>query len=560
LSLSFGFGFAGELALNFSGPQSIFRHQSGRVVALGRAMLASLFLLSIWLDRSQPAQAPAETYTLLLSYVLFALAIAALTWRNWWLDARLAAPAHFVDMAVFTIIVFSTNGYTSPFFLFFILPLLSSAIRWGWRETMLTATALILLHLTAGLLVAGSETFGLQRFIVRSGHLLILSAVLIWFGVHQQFTRLFFGVEDLDRKLGRDEDPLAQALSLAMGAARARCGALLLRSRSGDCFAGIKLAGPRPEPLKLERSLVLSYGPVVLFDLEKNRSLTRRRNATFRFMRAPAALDSNALSSIGAREGLVSEVRAGTQEGWLVLWEVPDLSVDFLELGAELGRAAGAVLDREALLSAIEESTAARTRLSLARDVHDSVVQFLAGAAFRVEAIMRSSRAGGDLDPDLQELKRLLVEEQGEIRAFVSALRRGRELELAESVEELKGLAQRLGRQWSVHCTVGGGNDNASIPIRLQLDLQQLVREAVANAVRHGGASRIDVNLGVEEDQLRLEVKDNGSGFLPANGGSLVAPWSLKERVDRAQGSLSLYSEPGCTNIVITLPLTGVAA
>ena len=114
--------------MKFSG-QSVFKYQSGRVIAFGRVMLALLFLLSIWLDQSQPAQAPEQTYALLLFYVLFALALAALTWRNWWLDARLAAPAHIIDMAVFTGIVFSTNGYTSPFFLFFILPLIAAAIR-----------------------------------------------------------------------------------------------------------------------------------------------------------------------------------------------------------------------------------------------------------------------------------------------------------------------------------------------------------------------------------------------------------------------------------------------
>src|SRR4051794_17681641 len=191
-------------------------------------MLAGLFLVSIWLDQSQPAKAPVQTYFLLTFYVMFALGIAALTWRNWWLDARLAAPAHFIDMAVFTGIVFSTNGYTSPFFLFFILPLLSAAIRWGWRETMLTAIALIVLYLTAGLLVAGSQAFELQRFIVRSGHLLILSAILIWFGVHQQSARLFFGVDELDRRLGRDEDPLVQALAFAIESTRAGSGVLVL--------------------------------------------------------------------------------------------------------------------------------------------------------------------------------------------------------------------------------------------------------------------------------------------------------------------------------------------
>jgi signal transduction histidine kinase len=299
--------------------------------------------------------------------------------------------------------------------------------------------------------------------------------------------------------------------------------------------------------------------PIVLFDLKKNRSLATRSDGWYRFTAANRLLDGAAMREIGASEGLVAEVRTGTRRGWLVLWDIAELSVDFLEVGLELGRLAGAVLNHDALLSAIEEGAAVRTRLSLARDVHDSVVQFLAGAAFRVEAIRRESKDNAQVESDLKELKRLLIEEQGEIRAFVSALRRDRELELAEAVEELKGLAHRLGQQWSVDCRVEASNDDASIPIRLQLDLQQLLREAVANAVRHGGASRVDVDVGVDDDRLRLQVTDNGSGFGPENG-SLVEPWSLKERVDRAHGSLSLLSKPGCTNVVITLPLNGVSA
>jgi signal transduction histidine kinase len=170
---------------------------------------------------------------------------------------------------------------------------------------------------------------------------------------------------------------------------------------------------------------------------------------------------------------------------------------------------------------------------------------------------MRGARSGGQVDSDLKELKRLLIEEQGEIRTFVSALRRDRELELAEAVEELKSLGRRLSQQWAVDCSVEATEGDASIPIRLQLDLQQLLREAVANAVRHGGASRIDVEVGIEDEHLRLRVLDNGSGFGPANG-SPVEPWSLKERIDRANGSLALKSEPGRTTILITLPLTGV--
>ncbi len=521
-------------------------------------MLALLFLVSIWLDQSQRGIALGATYMILVAYVVFALVLALITWRNWWLDARFAVLAHAVDMAVFTAMVFSTNGYTSPFFLFFILPLLSSAIRWGWRETMLTASALVLLYFTAGLLVAGSEVFELQRFIVRSGHLVILSAVLIWFGIHQQLTRLSFRVDDRERGLGR-EDPLVEALSLAIEAVRAESGALLLCQSGERHCAGIAIDNFRSRAVRIDEPVMGDPSVVVLFNLDKNRAMARRSGDRYRFLEASSVLDTAILSSFGAREGLVTHVRTGTQEGWLILWGIAELSVDFLELGIELGRAAGAILDRDALLFAIEEQAASVTRLSLARDVHDSVVQFLAGAAFRVEAIMRGAKSDGEVESDLKELKRLLIEEQGELRAFVSALRRDRELELAEAVDELKGLALRLSRQWSVECHVEGRGDEASIPIRLQLDLQQLIREAVANAVRHGSASRIDVDVGVDEEMLRLKVRDNGSGFVRNNAKSQVEPWSLKERVERAHGSFSLSSEPGCTNLVIDLPLTGAA-
>ena len=214
----------------------------------------------------------------------------------------------------------------------------------------------------------------------------------------------------------------------------------------------------------------------------------------------------------------------------------------------------------QALLSVSEESAAAQTRLSLARDVHDSVVQFLAGATFRVEAIMRSARGESQVHSDLGELKRLLIEEQGEIRTFVSALRRDKDLDMKEAIAALKSVAARLEQQWSVDCRVTAAAAEASIPIRLQLDVEQLLREAVANAVRHGGATRIDVDIAVDEGQLRMNITDNGSGIPAPAGASPVQPWSLKERVERAHGSLMLTSEPGSTKVLISLPLAGAAA
>ena len=540
--------------------QGLFKYQSGRVIATGRVMLAILFLLAVWLDRSEPQRAASETYALLFGYAAAAIAIAALTWRNWWLDARLAIPMHAMDMAVFTAIVFSTNGSTSPFFLFFVLPLLSAAIRWSWRETALTAASLVFLYLSAGLMVAPRQSFELERFVIRAGHLFILSMLLIWFGIHQRLTRGFFRPGDLEPGLREGENAFARALGLALDASGAGGGALMVAPAGEEPCDAFVMRGNEQRTVTLAMPLVRgALHRAFLYDIGRNRSVGRVPQGRFQFAAASDFLNLDEARQLGCGEGLVAEVRTGTQHGWLVLWAVPDLSTDFIEFGGELGRAVGAILDREALVQAIETGAAARTRLSLARDVHDSIVQFLAGAAFRVEAIKRSAGAT-QLGADLDELKRLLVEEQGEIRGFLLALRRDRELELADALAELRALAKRLSQQWSVDCSVTADGEDGSIPIRLQLDLQQMLREAVANAVRHGGAKRIDVGVAVADDHLEMRVADNGSGFAKAKGKTVTEPWSLKERVERAHGSIRLVSEPGSTNILISLPLAGAAA
>jgi len=542
-------------------PQSLFKHQSGRVIALGRVMLATLFLLAIWFDSSEPMASVAGTYLLLILYALLAIGIAAATWRNWWLDARLAIVTHGLDMAVFTAIVFSTNGSTSPFFLFFVLPLLSAAIRWSWRETALTAAALVVLYFTAGLLGAGTESFELERFIVRSGHLMILSLLLIWFGINQSSIRLALRVEDFEKSGIEKENPLCRALQLAIEVIQARAGVLMIGPTGEELCDGYSIVGSERRSFTVERALVSDGAPsAFLYDVPKDRVITRPPEGRFQFESADQLINPDEANRLGLTSGLAAKVETETQHGWLVLWDVADLSVDFIDLARELGRSTAGILDRHALLNAIESSAAARTRLSLARDVHDGIVQFLAGASFRIEALKRSARSGVAITAELDELKRLLLEEQGEIRGFVMALRRDRDVDHAEAVAELRALAERLSQQWSVDCRITSNGARASIPIRLQLDLQQLLREAVANAVRHGGAKRIDVGLSVRGSRLQLSVADNGSGFPKRKGQVMREPWSLKERVERANGSMRLVSEPGSTNILISLPLAGAAA
>jgi len=542
--------------------RSLFKFHSGRVIALGRVMLAITLFLIVMVGRT-PSELT-QTDPFLVLYALGALLIAAATWENWWLDARTAILTHGIDMAVFTAIAFSSTSTSSPFILFFMLPLLSAAVRWSWRETALTAAVLICLFMVGGYLLSGAELFDSQRFVLRAANLVILTLLLIWFGIHQRFARTFVGVEDLEAAVREGQNPLGMSLAFAMRASKAAGGALIVGLVGEEAADGFTVYRDVVRNFTAERPLVRRFrhggDAALLFDLPANRALTRPPEGRFDFFAASDVLDVNEARRLDLTRGLIAEIGTGTHHGWLVLWDVPDLSTDFLDFGRELAGTVGALLGRYALLDAIEVGAGVRARLSLARDVHDSIVQFLAGAAFRIEAIKRSARSGAAVEPDLDEMKRLFVEEQSEIRGYVAALRQDRDLELAEAVAELRALADRLGHQWSVDCRVSAKGDEVPIPIRLQLDLQQLVREAVANAVRHGGADRIDVGLSVTRGQLELSVADNGSGFACVKGDAAAEPRSLKERVERAHGSLRLQSVPGSTNLLISLPLKRAAA
>jgi signal transduction histidine kinase len=194
--------------------------------------------------------------------------------------------------------------------------------------------------------------------------------------------------------------------------------------------------------------------------------------------------------------------------------------------------------------------------LALARDLHDSVVQFLAGAAFRLEALKRDLTAGRDLEPELNHLKQLMLQEQGELRSFIAALRSAPQIGLDELASDLRSLAARLAEQWDVLCEFSAQTTDMMVPSRLHLDAQHLIREAVANAVRHAGAKSVTIRLRSDADQLKLDFINDGARF-PKSPLTGEMPRSMSERVRLAGGALELTRGMGVTRISVSLPISG---
>jgi len=522
-------------------------------------MLATLFLLAILADVSQPALAPAATYSVLGGYVAFAAAIVIATWSNWWLDAKLAGPAHAVDIIMFTLLVLLTQGYTSPFFTFFMFLLLSAAIRWSWHATALTAMLLTLLYLIAGMIVMTSGVpFEPQRFVVRTGHLIILSLILIWFGANQWRTRFYLRDEELLARPSLDQSPLETGLRAAMNGLRASNGVLVWREQGRDELIGLAIRGGELTVVNVpELSLAHSHEATpFLYNLGRNRALKKDAERNLIAFEPRNVLAPQAASDLDLGEGLAVPVRSDGGEGELFFEEVANLSTDHIDLGEQIAADVAAHVQRHALLRAAEESAEARSRLTLARDLHDSVVQFLAGAAFRLEAIKRSEASGREIAPELNELKQLMLQEQRELRSFITSLRSGPLVALNTLARDLQALAGRLSRQWDVRCMFSARPAEMMIPTRLHLDAHQLMREAVANAVRHAEAKSVTIALAAVSDELRLEIVNDGADFL-MRGEQLEMPTSLKERVEQAGGMLDMARGMGVTKVSISLPIGG---
>ncbi len=522
-------------------------------------MLATLFLLAILIDASQPAQAPVETYAMLATYVVVSAGIAIVTWNSWLLDAKLAGPAHAMDIVLFIVLVLLTEGYTSPFFTFFIFLLLSAAIRWGWRATALTATLLTLLYLIAGLLVVTvSAQFELHRFVVRTGHLIIVSLIVIWFGANQWRARFHWRDDELFARPSSDQSPLELALRAAMSSARARAGVFVWCENGSPEATGIAIRdGELAEVAVGGPAIAHSAVPTpFLYDLGKDRALKRDAERNLIDFNVLDAVSVEAASALKLDEGLAIPVRTSEGQGQLYLEAVPSLATDHIDLGEQIATAVGAHLQRHALLKAAEESAEDRSRLTLARDLHDSIVQFLAGAAFRLEAMKRSEASGRALEPELNELKQLMMQEQGELRSFITALRSGPLVEFNDLARDLRALADRLSRQWDVRCEFSAPRADIMVPTRLHLDALQLMREAVANAVRHAEAKSVTIKLAAVSDELRLDFVNDGAAF-PNSGEGLEMPMSLKERVEQAGGDLDLARGMGVTKLSISLPMGG---
>ena len=239
-----------------------------------------------------------------------------------------------------------------------------------------------------------------------------------------------------------------------------------------------------------------------------------------------------------------------------------ELSEANLRLEATLAENAGL---HEQLLTQAREAGVFDERQRMAGEIHDTLAQGLTGIVTQLQAAEQAATDPAGWRRHFDAATRLAREGLSEARRSVHALR-PEPLETARLSEALTDVAGRWAALHGIAAQVTTTGTARPLPPEAELALLRAAQEALANVARHAQASRVGLTVSYMENEVALDVRDDGKGFDPAQlgvreleyargggerrreaggegcGFGLIA---MRQRIESLSGTLQVESEPG---------------
>jgi signal transduction histidine kinase len=199
-------------------------------------------------------------------------------------------------------------------------------------------------------------------------------------------------------------------------------------------------------------------------------------------------------------------------------------------------------------------------RRRLARELHDSVGQLLAGLSMNI-SVLQSTPLGETAAAVLAENASLVDQISREIRTMSHLLHPPLldEVGLASALRwYVEGFSERS--KIAVDLEIAG--DFGRLDSDMEIAIFRIVQECLTNVHRHSGSSRAEVRLAHDNGRIRVEIKDAGKGIpveklksLSFSGRMGVGFRGMRERIAQLDGTLEIQSdEPGCV-VKATIPV-----
>jgi signal transduction histidine kinase len=200
------------------------------------------------------------------------------------------------------------------------------------------------------------------------------------------------------------------------------------------------------------------------------------------------------------------------------------------------------------LLAQAREAGVLDERRRMAREIHDTLAQGLTGIVTQLQAAEQAaSRTPGDQAGwrrHVDAATRLARESLTEARRSVDALR-PEPLECGRLSEALADVAERWSVLNGIPAQVTTTGTARPIDPEAGFALLRAAQEGLANVARHARASRVGLTISYMENEVALDVRDDGVGFDPAVAGSGFGLVAMRQRITALSGTLQVESEPG---------------
>jgi signal transduction histidine kinase len=225
-----------------------------------------------------------------------------------------------------------------------------------------------------------------------------------------------------------------------------------------------------------------------------------------------------------------------------------------VELG-EVNRKLEAALSENAglhaqLLVQAREAGVLDERQRMAREIHDTLAQGLAGILTQLQAAEQVPDQPAEWRRHVTTAMNLARESLTEARHTVHAVEPS-VLADARLPDAISDVTRRWSAVTQIDAVLTTTGDARPMHADVEVTLLRTAQEALANVAKHAHANRVGLTLSYMEDLVTLDVRDDGVGFEPnvkrangsTNGGFGLT--GMRQRVQRLAGRLDIESEPG---------------
>jgi PAS domain S-box-containing protein len=196
-------------------------------------------------------------------------------------------------------------------------------------------------------------------------------------------------------------------------------------------------------------------------------------------------------------------------------------------------------------------------RQRISRELHDITAQNLFVMSMNLTNVQESGALPARLKASLDECQNLCDQALQEVRTL-SYLLHPTLLDKVGLVSTLRSYLQSLAKRSGIQMQLETTESTARLPLEVESDLFLVVREALANAVRHSGGDRVVVSFYARDNQATLKILDNGRGMKPGAPVG-IGIRSMQERVKRMNGEFEILSGNQGTTVSVTIPQCGEA-